>query len=151
MKKQTQNISFVSVIMVVVLTISNLSAQHLTEKELLLSDGSIFNPRDCYPRFSWNTALSKHEKLYQLAKERIEYHLACFLTGAQPYSYFQYGWGRNLANGSLYDFPELQKPLGAPKGVYKRNTSDGWEFTREFEHASVWLDTENGEAKITWK
>jgi hypothetical protein len=27
-----------------------------------------------------------------LAKERAEYYLACYLIGAQPYSYFQYGW-----------------------------------------------------------
>lgn len=98
-----------------------------------------------------DTTLTKHEKMVQLAKKRIEYHLACFLIGAQPYSFFQYGWGWNLADGSLYDFPELQKPLGAPKGAYKRTKPDGWEFTREFEHASVWLNTETGKAKITWK
>ena len=86
-----------------------------------------------------------------LAKERIEYYLACFLIGAQPYSYFQYGWGWNLSDGSLYDYPELHKRLGGPKGAYKRTTANGWEFTREFEHASVWVDTENGQAKIVWK
>ena len=96
-------------------------------------------------------ALARDERMALLAKERIEYHLACFLIGAQPYSYFQYGWGWTLSDGSLYDYPELQKPLGAPKGVYKRTTASGWEFTREFELASVWVDTENGQAKITWK
>jgi hypothetical protein len=95
--------------------------------------------------------VSRDESMNLLAKERIEYHLACFLIGAQPYSYFQYGWGWTLSDGSLYDYPELQKPLGAPKGVYKRTTASGWEFTREFELASVWVDTENGQAKITWK
>jgi len=86
-----------------------------------------------------------------LAKERLEYYLACYLIGAQPYSYFQYGWGWNLADGSLYDYPELRKPLGAPKGPYQRTNPDGWEFTREFEHAHVWVDTEKGQAKITWQ
>lgn len=100
---------------------------------------------------STNKTLNGDERMALLAKERIEYHLACFLIGAQPYSFFQYGWGWTLAAGSLYDFPELQKPLGAPKGAYKRTTPNGWEFTREFEHASVWVDTEKGEAKITWK
>jgi hypothetical protein len=98
-----------------------------------------------------DTTLTKEKRMYQLAKERIEYHLACFLIGAQPYSFFQYGWGWNLADGSLYKFQELQKPLGAPKGAYKRTNPNGWEFTREFEHASVWLDTEKRQAKIIWK
>lgn len=86
-----------------------------------------------------------------LAKERLEYYLACYLIGAQPYSYFQYGWGWTLSSGSLHDYPELHKPLGAPKGAYQRTTPEGWEFTREFEHARVWVDTESGQAKITWK
>ncbi|WP_231617416.1 putative glycoside hydrolase [Novipirellula aureliae] len=86
-----------------------------------------------------------------LAKERVEYYLACYLIGAQPYSYFQYGWGWTLSSGSLHDYPELSKPLGAPKGAYERTTPEGWEFTREFEHASVWVNTESGEGKIVWK
>ena len=61
------------------------------------------------------------------------------------------GWGWDLSDGSLYDYPELHKPLGAPKGAYIRTDPNGWEFTREFEHASVWLDTEKGKAKISWK
>jgi hypothetical protein len=89
-------------------------------------------------------------ELSNLAKERLEYYLACYLIGAQPYSYFQYGWGWTLSSGSLVDFPELRKPLGAPKGAYRRTTADGWEFTREFDHASVWVNTETGNAKITW-
>ena len=40
-----------------------------------------------------------------LANERLEYYLACYLIGAQPYSYFQYGWGWRLDSGSLHDFP----------------------------------------------
>nr|WP_299074370.1 putative glycoside hydrolase [uncultured Allomuricauda sp.] len=98
-----------------------------------------------------NDSLSKNERMFLLSKKRIEYHLACFLIGAQPYSFFQYGWGWTLSDGSLYDYPELQKPLGAPKGAYKRIQPDGWEFTREFESAKVWLDTEKGLAKIIWK
>jgi hypothetical protein len=91
------------------------------------------------------------EKMLQLSKERLEYYHACYLIGAQPYSYFQYGWGWRLSTGSLVDYPEFQKSLGQPKGAYKRLTSDGWEFTREFEHASVWVDTEKGKASIDWK
>ncbi|MEX0321877.1 MAG: putative glycoside hydrolase [Puniceicoccaceae bacterium] len=92
----------------------------------------------------------RHERMAALAKERVEYWLACYLIGAQPYSYFQYGWGWTLASGSLYDYPELQRPLGPPNGPFKRLDPNGWEFTREFEHASVWVDTKKGQAKITW-
>lgn len=93
----------------------------------------------------------RHDRIALMAKERLEYWLACYLIGAQPYSYFQYGWGWTLASGSLYDYPELHKPLGPPKGPFKRLSPDEWEFTREFEHASVWVDTERGQGKITWR
>ncbi|TWT67553.1 putative glycoside hydrolase [Allorhodopirellula solitaria] len=91
------------------------------------------------------------ETLATLAKDRLEFYLACYLIGAQPYSYFQYGWGWTLSSGALHDFPELHKPLGAPEGSYQRTTPDGWEFTREFEHARVWVNTESQQAKITWR
>lgn len=92
-----------------------------------------------------------HQQMPKISKEKLEYALACFLIGAQPYSYFMYSWGWSLANGSLVDYPALQKPLGPPKGVYQRINPDGWEFTREFEHASVWLNTDSREARISWK
>ena len=85
-----------------------------------------------------------------LAKEKLEFYLSCFLIGAQPYSYFQYGWGWDLLDGSLVDHPDLLKPLGTPRGAFKRK-GDGWEFTREFEHASVWVNTESRESRIIWR
>lgn len=91
------------------------------------------------------------ERLEKLSKERLEFYLACYLIGAQPYSYFQYGWGWRLNSGPLVDYPELLRPLGAPKAPYSRLSADGWEFTREFEHASVWVDTDKREGKISWK
>ena len=94
---------------------------------------------------------NKAERMEKLSKDRLEYFLACFLIGAQPYSYFQYGWGWTLSSGSLIEYPALLKPLGAPRGAYKRISPEGWVFTREFEHASVWVDTEKREGKITWK
>ncbi len=93
---------------------------------------------------------TKAKGMAKVSQQQVEFYLACYLIGAQPYSYFQYNWGWNLPNGNLVDYPELAKPLGAPKGEYKRVSPDKWEFTREFEHASVWLDTEKREAKITW-
>ncbi|CAA6678496.1 MULTISPECIES: putative glycoside hydrolase [unclassified Lentimonas] len=85
------------------------------------------------------------------AKENVEFALACYLIGAQPYSYFMYSWGWKLSSGALVDYPEFHKPLGPPKGPPSRPDPDGWEFTREFEHASVWVNTETREAKITWE
>lgn len=93
----------------------------------------------------------RRQQMEELSKERIEFYLSCFLIGAQPYSFFQYGWGFQLHDGgALVDYPELSKPLGAPLGAYQRESEDKWIFTREFEHASVWVDTEKREAKITW-
>ncbi len=91
------------------------------------------------------------ERMAALARERLEYYLACYLIGAQPFSYFQYGWGWTLSSGSLQEYPELQRPLGTPRGAFQRITPQGWEFTREFEHASVWINTESQQAKITWR
>ncbi|MDO7172402.1 putative glycoside hydrolase [Mariniflexile sp. AS56] len=92
----------------------------------------------------------RNERFAALSKEKIEYYHACYLIGAQPYSYFQYGWGWQLAHGSLLDYPELEKPLGKPKGSFVRKSADSWEFTRHFEHASVWVNTETGKAHISW-
>lgn len=96
------------------------------------------------------TKEEKYEVMPKISQEKLEYALACYLIGAQPYSYFMYSWGWGLADGSLVDYPELQKPLGAPKGSYKRVKPNGWEFTREFKHASVWVNTESRKAKIIW-
>jgi Hypothetical glycosyl hydrolase family 15 len=94
---------------------------------------------------------NRGEHLEKLSKERLEYYLACFLIGAQPYSYFQYGWGWTLSSGALVDYPCLSKPLGAPIGAYVRENSEKWIFTREYKHASVWVDTEKQKGKITWR
>jgi len=93
--------------------------------------------------------LPKTQKI-RLSKEKLEFALACYLIGAQPYSYFMYSWGWLLSTGPLVEYPELQKPLGEPQGAYNRTSLDSWEFTREFEHASVWVNTETRKAKITW-
>jgi hypothetical protein len=53
--------------------------------------------------------------------------------------------------GPLEHYPEFHKPLGKPLEKYTRVHPDRWEFTREFEHASVWVNTEKWKAKIEWK
>ena len=87
----------------------------------------------------------------QKSKDQLEFYHACYLIGAQPFSYFQWNWGWNLADGNLVDYPELVKPLGSPKGAFERVNPKEWIFIREFEHARVWLNTETRKAKITWK
>ncbi len=94
---------------------------------------------------------NRNMEMEKLSQERLEFYLACYLIGAQPYSYFQYGWGWRLDTGPLVDYPELFKPLGPPRAAYERTDPESWEFTREFEHASVWVNTEKREGKITWK
>lgn len=86
----------------------------------------------------------------QLSKDRLDFYLSCYLIGAQPYSYFQYGWGWQLYDGSLVDYPTLQKPLGAPLGAYNRTSPNSWEFTRLFENASVKVNLESRTGEISW-
>ena len=86
----------------------------------------------------------------KFARERLSYYLAAFLIGAQPYSYFQYGWGWTLQSGCLVEYPEFSKPLGAPKGEATRPDPAAWTFTREFERASVRVDLETGQSEIIW-
>ena len=83
---------------------------------------------------------------------RLEYCLALFLICAEKYSYFLphdgYSVNNNDSSVWLTRFPEYDKPLGPPKGPA---VQDGYTYTREFEHASVFLNIETKEAKITWK
>ena len=82
----------------------------------------------------------------------LQYKLAIFLVCAEKYSYFLAHDGYSVNGDDSYvwlkTFPEYKKPLGPPKGPAKK---DGYVYTREFEHASVWLDIKNEEAKITWE
>lgn len=91
------------------------------------------------------------ERFEEYSKQRLTYHLAVFLIGARPYSYFQYGWGWKLQSGPLVDYPELRKPLGKPLGEAVRRDPDRWVFGRSFERAVVRVDLESGEAKIDWR
>ena len=48
------------------------------------------------------------------------------------------------ANDARY--PEFDRPLGEPQGEMAR---DGWKLSREYKHASVWVDLESKEAEIS--
>lgn len=82
--------------------------------------------------------------------KNFEYKLAIFLICAEPYSYFQYQGDHKVTKDVQMwapDFPEFHKPLGPPKG---RAVRDGFTYTREFQHARVWLDLTKREGRITW-
>ena len=89
-----------------------------------------------------------HAELVKMAQDYLTFPLASFLIAAGPHCYFQYTWGWDAEYGTFDWYPEFDKPLGPPKGDAKR---DGFIFTREFEHASVFVDLETKTAKIDWK
>ncbi|GAA3651531.1 putative glycoside hydrolase [Flavivirga jejuensis] len=84
----------------------------------------------------------------KISKENITFPLASFLAGAQENSYFIYNWGYRFKHGATNWYPEFDKPLGKPLHDMKVN---GWQLTRDFEHASIWVDLETKDAKIDWK
>lgn len=105
-----------------------------------------------WPRFSMllrrdPKMLNEQEKVEQARKD-ITFALACFLLGAEVNSYFCYSWGWNAPEGTFVAYPEYDKPLGPPKGDF---VQDDWTFTREFAHASVFVDLEKRTGRIDWK
>ena len=106
-----------------------------------------------WPRFlaKWRSGEMKkalRKEVVAAAQKDITFPLACFLAGAGPNSYFCYSWGWTAQEGSLDWYPELDKPLGNPKGDAVR---EGWTFRRDFQHASVFVDLEKRTAKIDWR
>ncbi len=104
-----------------------------------------------YPEFSWETVpvfhhAAKWDGLYDA--EELEFSLAAFLVAAREYAYFGYSWGWDHSQGWMLWFPELDRPLGPPKGDARRK---GWVYTREFAHARVRVDLEDETADIQWK
>lgn len=104
-----------------------------------------------WPGFTWLDKqmmnLSKEEK-QQIAKESITFPLAAFLIAASENSYFNYTWGYRDKHGAYDWYPEFDQQLGEPLGDA---TQDGYEYKRNFKHASVYLNIETKKAKITWK
>ena len=89
-----------------------------------------------------------YAELLELSRERITFPLACFLVAAQPGSHFCYSWGYTDRHGMLETYPELDRPLGPPKGdaVWQGLTA-----TREFARASVQVDLATRQARIDWR
>jgi hypothetical protein len=104
-----------------------------------------------FPGFLWideeAMKMPEAEKL-RLAQERITFPLAAFLIVAQEHSYFNYTWGYRAEHGAYAWYPEYDKRLGPPKGDARQ---DGYEYRREFEYASVYINIETKEATIDWR
>jgi len=104
-----------------------------------------------WPGFTWLDAAKMkrpHAELLQLAREQIAFPLACFLVAARPGSHFCYSWGYQETHGMLEAYPELEKPLGPPRGDARWT---GLTATREFRHATVSVDLATKTARIDWQ
>ncbi len=105
-----------------------------------------------WPRFSMllrkDPKMLKQKERIEQARKDITFALASFLIGAEVNSYFCYSWGWNAPEGTFVSYPEYDKRLGPPKGDFVQK---GWTFTREFEHAAVFLDLEKRTGKIDWR
>lgn len=104
-----------------------------------------------WPGFTWlDTEMMKkpYTELEQLSRERITFPLAAFLAAAGERAYFCYTWGYREDHGTFSWYPEFDRRLGPPLGDAIR---EGWTYTREFEHARVWVDLEKREGRITWR
>ena len=98
------------------------------------------------------------DDISKIQQDELNFKLALFLVCAEKYSYLflNDGYcadvrGKNRVCQSglwLKSLPEYKKNLGAPKGPAKQQ---GYVYTREFQHASVWLDVEKNQGKIDWK
>ncbi len=104
-----------------------------------------------WPGFNWLDAdkmKAPHAELVKEARHNLKLPLACFLVGAQPQSWFCYAWGYREADGMLDAYPEFSKRLGMPQGAARW---DGFTATREYAHASVWVDLDAKQARIEWR
>ena len=104
-----------------------------------------------WPGFNWlDQAMMQRPSadLLKLARERLTFPLACFLVAAQPGSHFCYSWGYREEHGMLDAYAEFDRPLGPPQADA---TWVGLTATREFAHASVWVDLTTQQARIDWR
>lgn len=111
--------------------------------------GPIVKQKDVYPPSM--TSPTTPEEKQQISKERFNSELALFLLVANPQHFWVYSWFWDfddyipgLPDSTVPDtfFPETKCALGPPKGDYVRSPGT-LVYTREFEHASVYVDLAN--------
>ncbi|MBB3208236.1 hypothetical protein FHS27_004063 [Rhodopirellula rubra] len=93
----------------------------------------------------------------KIQQDELNFKLALFLICAEKYSYLFLNDGycvdtrgkSEICQSGLWlkSLPEYSKRLGPPKGPAVK---EGYRYTREFEHASVWIDVEKSEGKVQW-
>jgi len=104
-----------------------------------------------FPGFTWLDDIvqeSSEDYLYDLAKQEIEFPLAAFLIVAGEKSYFNYSWGYRAHYGNLRWYPEFNRRLGEPLGPAR---NEGYQYWREYEFVSVYVDVENKQSRIDWR
>lgn len=84
------------------------------------------------------------------AHEALIYAMAIFLICAEEHSYFRVheGYSANDNQRWMRWFAEYDKPLGPPLGLAVKN---GYQYTRNYEHATVFVDIEKRTADIQWR
>jgi hypothetical protein len=125
------------------------------------------NPNPWYNQFigtKWVGAgvknLTTGDDYRQAAADALVQTLAPFLIVANENVFLQYTWFYELQDGAIPCpvgiecgmpsewYPEYSKPLGPPNGPAVKN---GYIWTREFAHASVYVDVRSRYAsKVTW-
>jgi hypothetical protein len=110
--------------------------------------GPIIQQRDVYPRPMVSPSTTKEKQ--RISGERFNSELALFLLVASPQHFWVYSWFWDfddyipgLPDSTVPEvfFPETKCALGAPKGNYVRTGTVV--YTREFEHASVYVNLAN--------
>jgi hypothetical protein len=111
--------------------------------------GPIVRQRDMYPP---NIPTPEGPAaLQRVASERFNSELAFFLLVAEDHFFWLYSWfwgfddwipGQPDSSIPKGFFPEAKCQLGAPKGKGAR-VAGTWTYTREFEHATVFVDLAN--------
>lgn len=89
-------------------------------------------------------------------EDRVNYLIGLFLVCTERYSYLYLhdGYSADSRRGEyqskvwLKQFPQYDRPLGAPLGPATR---DGLVYTRRFEHVDVMVDLETKHATLEWR
>ena len=115
-----------------------------------------------WPDFYWidpDIGTIPYATLKRRARREISFPLACFLACAQKYCYFCYSWGYADDCGCILFktgtriidskwYPDLMKPLGRPLG---EPIVRGYQWTRHFAHADVYVDLQSHSDSIRWR
>lgn len=128
-----------------------MSNASMSGRIIMLNAGPVFNNQE--ERIEMDK-MKRLDDRYTYMKQFIDFPLAIYLIIVDQFVYFSYHYnvdaksnGRNgRAAFDCYQFYEIKRKLGKPKGEYKRN---GYIFTREFEYLSVFVNVASREARLT--